>query len=377
MTINEQNYEAFFLDYLEGRLTPEQVSDVLLFAENHPELKAELEAFQSLTLNPADSTIFPAKNDLKQVDLSTPITPANEEDYFIAHLEKDLNSTQEVQLENYLIDFPKKRNVFELFQKTTLKADLQQKFIPKKSLKKSNPVMVRLYWSAAALAACWLIAFNVNQKTDVLNSSASANYSLTEQGGDTYFIRKGFNMTYHPLLNFVQQNSDQEYNVHQNEGINQAKVVVQSIEDKQELANNKTVEQGKQFKEIIDQPAVVIPNLTSDSVDRVVTNDQLPKQELMEQQAEENLTMASTNVQEADKEFQTIDNYITEFVKQKILGENEIANAEDVSIGEAVSSRVTKAVGGELIVEKNKEGAVLAYAFKLGKFELSRKNRKN
>ena len=45
MNIDKNNYEAFFLDYHEGNLSPQEVADLYLFLSQYPELKKEFEDF--------------------------------------------------------------------------------------------------------------------------------------------------------------------------------------------------------------------------------------------------------------------------------------------------------------------------------------------
>lgn len=51
MNINSHNYEAFFLDYHEGNLSPQQVADLLLFLEQHPGLKQDFDSFENIRLD--------------------------------------------------------------------------------------------------------------------------------------------------------------------------------------------------------------------------------------------------------------------------------------------------------------------------------------
>ena len=62
--INKNNYEAFFLDYYEGNLTTEQVAELLLFIEQHPEHKEEFESFENISLVPEKNS-FSVKSSLK------------------------------------------------------------------------------------------------------------------------------------------------------------------------------------------------------------------------------------------------------------------------------------------------------------------------
>ena len=55
MDINIHNYEAFFLDYHEVNLSPQQVADLLLFIEQHPQFKEEFESFENIQLEVSDA----------------------------------------------------------------------------------------------------------------------------------------------------------------------------------------------------------------------------------------------------------------------------------------------------------------------------------
>ncbi|NJK98050.1 MAG: hypothetical protein HC905_26890 [Bacteroidales bacterium] len=60
MKIDLNNYEAFFLDFAEGRLDNSSTLEMLAFLRNHPELKAELENFSNLRIEPLDEK-FPGR----------------------------------------------------------------------------------------------------------------------------------------------------------------------------------------------------------------------------------------------------------------------------------------------------------------------------
>lgn len=48
-TINEDNYEAWFLDHLEGRLSAKQAEILAEFLEARPDLRAELDAAEDFS----------------------------------------------------------------------------------------------------------------------------------------------------------------------------------------------------------------------------------------------------------------------------------------------------------------------------------------
>lgn len=132
MSINKNNYEAFFLDYHEGNLSPQQVADLLLFVEQHPELKEEFESFEDFVLEDFSSIEFEDKSSLKKQ-----ITLENKDDYFIRSVENTLNVAEKNLLTNFIKQHPQFLNDLELFKKTILTVDDSIKFENKNELKRS------------------------------------------------------------------------------------------------------------------------------------------------------------------------------------------------------------------------------------------------
>ena len=50
MDINRQNFETYFIDYLDGRLDPGQVAELLSFLEKNPDLERELKEFENIQI---------------------------------------------------------------------------------------------------------------------------------------------------------------------------------------------------------------------------------------------------------------------------------------------------------------------------------------
>lgn len=132
MNINKNNYEAFFLDYHEGNLAPQQVADLFLFVEQHPELQETFESFENLTLEDFSSVKFEDKASLKKE-----ITLENKEEHFIRAIENTLNTDEKGLLDNFLKQYPQFLFEFELFQKTKLSPDTSIVFENKNEFKKS------------------------------------------------------------------------------------------------------------------------------------------------------------------------------------------------------------------------------------------------
>ena len=63
--INRSNYEVWFIDYADGKLSHEHVAELLLFLEENPDLKNEFGFFEPVEL-PVDKVEFPFKENLKK-----------------------------------------------------------------------------------------------------------------------------------------------------------------------------------------------------------------------------------------------------------------------------------------------------------------------
>ncbi|MDF2437527.1 MAG: hypothetical protein K0Q95_1903 [Bacteroidota bacterium] len=137
MTINKHNYEAFFLDYHEGNLSPQQVADLLLFVEQHPELKAEFESFENFHLEDYSSYTFENKDSLKKE-----ITLQNYEEYFIRSVEGSLNPAEINLFESFLNQHPQYLSELNLYQKTKLSPEENIFFENKQALKRSAPAVL-------------------------------------------------------------------------------------------------------------------------------------------------------------------------------------------------------------------------------------------
>lgn len=121
MDINPENYESYFLDYIEGRLSADDEIEIMAFLRNHPGLKEELEQYRELKLDPAE-TMIPQKDLLKKsLSGDVMITPDTLDEFSIAYLEKDLSDIKRNEFLQYLDSHPEERQRFESYRKTYLK----------------------------------------------------------------------------------------------------------------------------------------------------------------------------------------------------------------------------------------------------------------
>ena len=163
MNINRNNYEAYFLDYHEKTLQPEQVAELMVFLEANPDLKEEFDSFETFSLV-HDNALFENKKALKKKEYKATerINSFNYEEWMVADMEGDLLLNQISEIKDFLKINPSARLEYSLFKKTRLQPD-NTPYDYKDSLKKGG--LILLYRSqviyAASIAALVLIFFGV------------------------------------------------------------------------------------------------------------------------------------------------------------------------------------------------------------------------
>ena len=93
------NYEAFYLDYLEGNLNTEDAELFITFLNDHPELKVN-DDFLPTFSNEQSALDAQFKEDLKQISFNeTAICNENVGQFFIAEAEKLLSQEKIIELD--------------------------------------------------------------------------------------------------------------------------------------------------------------------------------------------------------------------------------------------------------------------------------------
>jgi hypothetical protein len=119
MNISRDNYEAYFLDFIEGRLSPEQEEVLRRFLKFNPDLDEELAAFEIHAIT-APHLPFQGKESLKKEfpGDGTSVNDANFDMYCIAFLEGDLDNRQQAGFEAYLAAHPGRARELEVYKAT-------------------------------------------------------------------------------------------------------------------------------------------------------------------------------------------------------------------------------------------------------------------
>ena len=158
--ISRQNYEIWFLDYLEGNLNSEESLQLFAFLESNFDLKEEFESFEIFTLD-KEETKFKNKDRLKKNIDVEPIQGLSEfEILAIKKIEGEIDN-DELKVLNHLITSSEARSrEFVAFENTKLVPDRQISFAKKDNLKKRSGIVRLLYnYSASIAAAVLLVIF--------------------------------------------------------------------------------------------------------------------------------------------------------------------------------------------------------------------------
>ncbi|MBT3385037.1 MAG: hypothetical protein HN778_01525 [Prolixibacteraceae bacterium] len=154
MKINKNNYEAYFIDYLEGKLDEKLVDDFIEFLQQNPELKEELSLFESISIEP-ENVLFNKKETLHKQKLDS---EAEFNKAAIANLEGDISQTEKTEFESYINEHPEKKRDVSLYAKTKLHPDEAILFNKKKKLYHYSVGKTIFLWSGR-VAAVLVLAF--------------------------------------------------------------------------------------------------------------------------------------------------------------------------------------------------------------------------
>ncbi|HRY33101.1 MAG TPA: hypothetical protein P5531_09075 [Bacteroidales bacterium] len=163
MGINRDNYEAYLLDYFEGKLQPEQVAELMVFMQAHPEFETDLDNFQMFTIQKDASIVFPDKESLKKNEIRpyALLTAENYEAAFVASIDGELSASEEEDLKIFIGLNPHLEKEYRMFGLTVLQPDAGIVFEDKQSLKRGSMGVLRpaaTGWRYTSLAAAAGIA---------------------------------------------------------------------------------------------------------------------------------------------------------------------------------------------------------------------------
>ncbi len=154
MKIKRENYEPYFIDYLDGKLPVELIDDLLDFLRDNPDLAEELKEFSNEGLEPFEMD-YPSWDHLKK-DLPDDITPF--ESLCIRYIEHEMDENESAAFLQLVNSQPEKLAELKRFKSTLLVPDETEVFGNTGSLKKKT-VIIPMAWYAVAAILVLAIAF--------------------------------------------------------------------------------------------------------------------------------------------------------------------------------------------------------------------------
>ncbi len=268
MKINRNNYEAFFIDYLEGNLDEKLVDDFIEFLQQNPDLKEELSLFETVSIVQEEITF--SKKELlykEKYDDENEFSQAA-----IARLEGDISESEKTEFENYLSAHPEKQKEAELFNKTKLQPDKSLIFSKKRKLYRYSAGRIVLLWTTR-VAVVLILAFSVY----IFINKSSNNIVTQNQLADTETAEKDNSQFKNELT--AKNDNQEEPEIKTEEAVNP---VVKKVVHKPN--RTKTIRENPEGRLINDNLALLRKDVEVPDPLKTITASfsvQLPEAELM------------------------------------------------------------------------------------------------
>jgi hypothetical protein len=134
MEINRQNYEIYLLDYIEGQLPENMVSEMLIFLTNNPDIELESNALLESRFIP-ENVKFDHKETIKKNSQKDISGISIFEQLSVSYYENDISENELDELNSIIEKDNSKKTEHKLIGITGLQADLSIQFPEKRRLK--------------------------------------------------------------------------------------------------------------------------------------------------------------------------------------------------------------------------------------------------
>jgi hypothetical protein len=199
VVITRDNYEAYFVMYVDDELNATERKAVEAFIEQNPDLEEEMIMLQQSVLRADDDIVFEQKEVLFKGADQFRINEQNCEEYFVLYGDDELTNAEKEKVEQFVYHHPQYQAEFELIQQIKLLPDNALNFPDKNYLYRTeeddNRIPAFPWWrfTAAAIAIlvigtlAWFIVSNthagnqdVAEKTPSVNSTNGTNTPLQD-----------------------------------------------------------------------------------------------------------------------------------------------------------------------------------------------------
>lgn len=157
MNINRLNYESVLIDYLDGKLSPNEMAELKLFLLQNEDIAQELEGIQDVLLQSGEE-VFAHKALLKKTNTEY-LGNIDYTDYLcIAELEEDINPTEKTQLNQLLKTNEASRGSHKAFAYTKLSSPTNIIYPYKSNIKRLGIISIRHSWLRIGIASAASLA---------------------------------------------------------------------------------------------------------------------------------------------------------------------------------------------------------------------------
>ncbi len=165
--ITRNNYEEYFILYLDNELNTAQQQELKQFLQQNTDLQAELDMLSGTKLSVDETVVFPDKDLLfagKLLQQTSENEVSAQDSEIIMYIDAELTETDKKAFEHKLAVSPELQQQLALFAKTKLKAQAAEVFPDKALLYKEEETkrrIVPMYWLRMGVAAALLLTLGV------------------------------------------------------------------------------------------------------------------------------------------------------------------------------------------------------------------------
>ena len=362
MKIDRNNYELYFLDYLDGKLSDREILMLEDFLLLHPDLRRELEGTERTILFP-EPVHFTDKDLLKKPDLTLPVSHENFDDYCVARAEGDLDEMQLQAMDAYMVGFPESAATLEFYKKLHLKADPHIIYTNKEKLRKSIVFIPRnvLYpvISVAAALAFIMVVYLRNESEKITSETLALGVSPVVKEN--------------PVKSLPGEPKSLEEAVSQKPVINEASLL--------RLSKTKQKKQTPAPKQNDTPAGKKEENKGRENLppQRLNPSFQIKLPSLAENQLntpaiekEKVIKTVKTKSGSSSSEYLSLSEYARKQLSERVLGKTnpEGKNLSVWEIADAGINGINKLTGGKMKLERktDQEGRITAYSFESKRF---------
>ncbi|MEO7209901.1 MAG: hypothetical protein ABIY35_03060 [Chitinophagaceae bacterium] len=153
-TMNRNNYEEYFLLYMDKELSADENKMVEDFLQKNPDLALEYNSLIEVKLHPDHLILFNNKNELTRHESF--IHSGNYTEMSLLYIDKELSNEENIFVEKFYGQHPELKHELDALQSTILPAE-HIIFSDKKSLYKHEGKVRYMAWKKYALAAAVLL----------------------------------------------------------------------------------------------------------------------------------------------------------------------------------------------------------------------------